>query len=211
MSGLFRQWIDEEWSTEAPLTGADWSFLPEEVIQTMIPNFMSERPATGGRLTVENSEEIEECIRECQALKESNLEFILHADKSPDVIFTEFLRSRGKKLDSSVCREMWEDKINQSMIHIIKEEVRRARPYWIDDRIKPAEGTEKFCYSFPSGHAAGARFIALQLSEKYTELKSDLIKLSERVAWTRVQAGLHFPSDIKAGLMLGETFYLIRK
>jgi acid phosphatase/acid phosphatase (class A) len=123
----------------------------------------------------------------------------------------DFLKNRGESIDMKDCRELWENSTNQQMIDIIKNEVKRSRPYWIDDRIKPTEGTEKFCYSFPSGHAAGARFMAFRLSDKFPNLKGDLLRLSERIANTRIQAGLHFPSDVKAGLALGETFYRISK
>jgi hypothetical protein len=202
--------IREEWTTDTPV-GTDWSFLPEEVVQTLIPNFMTNTPAIGGRLTVENSKEIDECIRECESLQEDNTEFIIQASSEPYTIFSEFLSTRGEDSMKDECREMWENKRLNEIIDIIKENVKRSRPYWIDNRIKPLEGTEEFSYSFPSGHATASRFIALHLSKKFPQLKSDLIKLSEQIARTRIQAGVHFPSDIKAGLALGECIYSLNK
>jgi hypothetical protein len=197
----------EEWSTEAPLTGADWSFLPEEVVQTLIPNFLTNTPAVGGRLTVEDSEEMEECIRECESLQEDSSQFIIEAAKEPYRIFSEFLSSKGEGDHLKECKSIWECNEVNKVIGIIKESVKRSRPYWKDDRIKVAEGTEKFCYSFPSGHAAGTRLIALKMADKFPKYKNDLIKLSDQIARSRVQAGIHYPSDIKAGKALGECFY----
>lgn len=196
----------EEWSTDIPV-GTDWSFLPEEVIQTLIPNFMTNTPAVGGRLTVENSKEIHECIRECESLQEDNMEFIIQSAKEPYRVFSEFLSQEGEDPHLEECKKMWENKKMLESIDGIKNTVKRSRPYWIDDRIKPADGTERFCYSFPSGHAAGSRFIALKLADKFPHLKDDLIKLSDRIAHSRVQAGVHFPSDVRAGIALGECFH----
>jgi hypothetical protein len=210
ISESFQKFVNEEWSTDTPV-GTDWSFLPEEVIQTLIPNFMTNTPAVGGRLTVENSKEIHECIRECESLQEDNTEFILQSAIEPCSVFSEFLSSKGKGNMKAECNEMWENKKLNEIIDIVKEEVKRSRPYWIDDRIKPMEGTEEFSYSFPSGHAAASRFIALYLSEKFPDLKSDLLKLSEQISRTRIQAGVHFPSDVNAGLALGECIYELNK
>jgi hypothetical protein len=206
MKGLFKDFILEEWSTEAPL-GADWSFLPEEVVQTLIPNFLSKHPAIGGRLTVENSDEIDECIRECESLQEASSEFILQSAKEPYRIFAEVLQPKGKGDFMKECKAIWENEETIKITDIIKNEVRRSRPYWIDDRIKVMEGTEKFCYSFPSGHAAATRLMALKMSDKFPSLKTDLLKLGDQIAKSRVQAGLHFPSDIEAGKALGECFF----
>jgi hypothetical protein len=205
MKGLFK--IFEEWGTEAPV-GTDWSFLPEEVIQTLIPNFMTETPPVGN-LTVENSEEIEECLRECQALRESGTEFALQSAKEPWKPFVEYLSECGESIDHSTVRKMWENPKHKKAIDLIKETVRRSRPYWIDERISPLEGTETSSYSFPSGHACETRYIALKLADQFPKRKDDLIKIGDRIARSRIQAGLHYPSDIEAGKAIGEAFHKI--
>jgi hypothetical protein len=46
--------------------------------------------------------------------------------------------------------------------------------------------------------------MAGKLSKKFPELKEKLVNLAERIAQTRVDAGVHFPSDIEAGKAIGE-------
>jgi hypothetical protein len=200
----FENFIFEEWSTEAPV-GTDWSFLPEEVVQTLIPNFLSKRPPLGN-LTVEDSKEIKECIDRNSRVLESDTDilFISEANAHPYAPFVNLIKSAGKEIKTETVKALWENSKNMRIIEKIKDAVKRSRPYWIDSRIVPVEGTETFSYSFPSGHACGAYYMAGKLSKKYPELKEDLHKLADRISNTRVEAGVHFPSDIEAGKAIGE-------
>jgi hypothetical protein len=75
----------------------------------------------------------------------------------------------------------------------------RPRPYqvaWLGKiEILPLGSTSALSPSYPSGHGAQSRLIALILGEAYPEKKEWLIKLSEFVSYSRVCMGLHFPSD----------------
>ncbi len=56
--------------------------------------------------------------------------------------------------------------------------------------------------SYPSGHAAQAYYLAHKLSRKFPELKEDFYELANMVAQSRIDRGVHFPSDIEAGKLL---------
>jgi hypothetical protein len=58
--------------------------------------------------------------------------------------------------------------------------------------------------SFPSGHATQSRLIAEVLAQLYPELKEKLIKKADKVAKSRFVGGLHYPSDLEYGKMLGQ-------
>jgi membrane-associated phospholipid phosphatase len=86
----------------------------------------------------------------------------------------------------------------------LKELTDRTRPDYSDDR------------SFPSGHSTMA-FSAATLSNRNLDLtnipdnlRSGLqagnIILASTVAWARVEAGSHYPSDVLAGAALGHFF-----
>jgi hypothetical protein len=200
--------VNEEWATESPIVGTDWSFLPEEVVQTLIPNFMTNTPPVGN-LTVENKDEIAECIRECESLQESNADFILLAAKEPYRIFSDFLHSKGEDPQLDKIRDMWNNKKHVKAIEFMKDSIRRSRPYWIDDRVSVIPGAEADSYAFPSGHACINQFIALTLGDQFPKWKRDFLQIADRIAQSRIQAGVHFPSDIKAGKALGECFHRI--
>jgi len=58
--------------------------------------------------------------------------------------------------------------------------------------------------SFPSGHAAQSTLMAYVLSELYPDLKIDLYDTADEVAYSRFIGGLHFPSDLEYGKIIGK-------
>jgi len=79
----------------------------------------------------------------------------------------------------------------------------RPRPPLLDPRIRacaplPASG------SYPSGHATQAFLWAGLLAEIFPEQRAALRERAELVAWSRIVAGVHYPSDIVAGCGLGD-------
>jgi len=57
--------------------------------------------------------------------------------------------------------------------------------------------------SFPSGHAASAFAFATAVTAELPQLSLPLYGLATAVAYSRVHTGVHFPSDVMAGAVLG--------
>ena len=94
----------------------------------------------------------------------------------------------------------------------IKLGVARARPH-LASPLAHAHG-----YSFPSGHALGAAATYLSLTLVATYRQQGAVRIAAAsagvvaaisVAATRVLLGVHFPSDVVAGLMLGWSIALL--
>ena len=84
-----------------------------------------------------------------------------------------------------------------------KELFGRQRPKFAEKRVKVAiDGQEEACY--PSGHATRGMLLALILTELAPDRKAELLERGRELGWDRVVAGVHYPSDLTAGRVLGQ-------
>ncbi len=85
---------------------------------------------------------------------------------------------------------------------LLKQLFVRERPFITHTAIDPAAAPLDR-YSFPSGHTLHAVSFAWQASAHFPELAWLLLPLAGLIAASRVVLGLHYPSDVLAGAVLG--------
>jgi membrane-associated phospholipid phosphatase len=78
----------------------------------------------------------------------------------------------------------------------------RARPRQTPDE-HPMHVRRPTSSSFPSGHSASAFAFAATLSHEYPVLTMPATALATAVAYTRLHTGVHYPSDVIVGALLG--------
>ena len=61
--------------------------------------------------------------------------------------------------------------------------------------------------SYPSGHTAQAFYLAHTLSEEFPFLSSEFFKIANKVAESRIDRGVHFPSDNDGGRLLAKALF----
>lgn len=84
----------------------------------------------------------------------------------------------------------------------------RLRPPYMDPRVKPCiEAPPRASSSYPSGHATLFNLGALVLAEIFPEQREALLAWGRKAAWSRVIAGVHFPSDVAGGRLLAENIF----
>jgi acid phosphatase (class A) len=83
-----------------------------------------------------------------------------------------------------------------------KTHFQRPRPYTVDPAIVPVAEDKSF--SYPSGHATRGTVLALILAELFPANREALLRLGRDAGWDRIVAGVHYPSDIFAGRVLGQ-------
>jgi len=82
----------------------------------------------------------------------------------------------------------------------IKQVARRERPAMV--RVERLIGVQKTT-SFPSGHAASAMAAAVLLTAFAPHLAPIWFGLASLMALSRVYVGVHYPSDVAVGAMIG--------
>src|SRR5437899_2958990 len=89
-----------------------------------------------------------------------------------------------------------------AVFKILKSLSHRQRPCQLEphcwSKVLPPDR-----FSFPSGHTMTASSIALVLTYFYPSLEFALIFLAISIALSRIVLGMHFLSDVLAGIILG--------
>jgi len=92
----------------------------------------------------------------------------------------------------------------------LKNIIKRERPYVTLKNVNHKEKDKKFLdtYSFPSGHTSTAFAMATSLSLRYSGkplLIAGLFSYSTLVAVGRIYIGVHYPSDVLGGIIIGSS------
>jgi len=97
--------------------------------------------------------------------------------------------------------------------NILKEKYyyNRARPFQYEDSVLSSAVLHNKTTnnpSYPSGHAVQAYVLAIDLAKQFPDRKDQLYEVAERIAFSRVQGGVHYPSDMHYGKEFAEKMYL---
>ncbi len=132
-------------------------------------------------------------------------------DVGMELIFDKVLVDHGYPSQKKYIKK--QKKKNKDIVRYYKDIFNRKRPSrlakelgidWRSDG--KAMGTAD-SPSYPSGHTTQAYYVAYVLSEKYPELSDKIFEVANMVAQSRIDRGVHFPSDCEAGKRLAQKIY----
>ena len=93
--------------------------------------------------------------------------------------------------------------ISLTLVEILKHIVLRSRPWVVLPGVRLLEAAQGPDLSFPSGHAAAAFALATLVALRFPRTILPAFLLATGVALARIYLGVHFPSDVLAGAVLG--------
>jgi acid phosphatase (class A) len=87
-----------------------------------------------------------------------------------------------------------------------KKHWQRIRPYlaYPERFTDPVEHKARTDYSYPSGHSTRGTVFSLLLAELVPDKRDAILAKGREIGWLRVEGGVHFPTDIYAGRVLGQ-------
>lgn len=110
------------------------------------------------------------------------------------------------------CAQVLEEALGdgESLNKIAKLKFRRLRPPYFDARVKPCVKILPFpageppagFYSYPSGHSTSIFILAELVSDLVPDRREAMQDWAHKAAWSRMFAGVHFPSDDVGGMRL---------
>jgi len=145
--------------------------------------------------------ELEELRERTTTIATPDLQFAKDSEKDHYGLWIKILHNNG----IAVPRTFFENIANNTdgLVYTLKYHYNRPRPaqlgYYHDIEVHPAIYTNANSPAFPSGHAMEARLFALILSEKYPFAADKIMDLGDKMAESRLNAGLHYRSDTEFG------------
>ena len=118
------------------------------------------------------------------------------------------LLTQGAAAAPTVGRMLLAGAVCLALYKWLKARTTRPRPCAQNDRIQPRVAPLDE-YSFPSGHTLHAVSFTLIAVYDYPPLAWLLLPFALLVALSRVVLGLHYPSDVLAGALLGASLALL--
>lgn len=98
--------------------------------------------------------------------------------------------------------------ISQIIVHSLKRILSRERPYKILEQLNTF-GINLKDYSFPSGHSAASFSIATTLALNVPKLSALVFIIAIIIGISRIYLGVHYPTDVAAGIVIGFSISLI--
>ena len=147
-----------------------------------------------------------EVLQNCYLKPSLSERFLDLSHEKSEAIFKKYCKENGLKTDFKKIK-----KLNKQLSKVVKkakDKYQRLRP---KDYMKktgeqfPYHDIEEMeSYSYPSGHTAHAYFTSGILSKEFPDHLNEFRTLAELIGQSRIDNGVHYPSDIEYGRYIGE-------
>lgn len=215
---LFRIWKmpeAKEPTKKASLASLQWG-EPTEVQAEKMGRTSTRFPFEVSDLELRNPPSLDFTLWELGVLAQAaqeraeHLRFIQIADQDFTLLFRELCGSLGVEFPQADLESLMEEA--EPLILKLKFHWNRARPHQVAEshglRFHAMPSLSAKSPAYPSGHTIQAQLVSQELIRRYPE-HADIIKtMADKISWTRVQAGYHWPSDLVYGEEVAEFMWV---
>lgn len=172
----------------------------------MAQKIINEAPLNSSEITKQDLEELEARLKSTTS---EEITFAKYVDKTEN--FANLFIDIIKEEDSNISIDDFFriDSQTESILYYLKDKINRPRPYQLAKAlqydINPIIKTNACSASYPSGHALSGYFVSQYFANKYPNLKDRLLELGEKIANSRINVGIHFPSDSMISKQIADT------
>ena len=130
-------------------------------------------------------------------------------DEAHGDVFNDFLKSEGIRDQRPTIKKWHNSVLIPVLLH--KTYFNSPRPHQLAQKYNIPFSYDKLkttqTASYPSGHTTQAYYVALHLSDLYPHLRERFFDIAEGISNSRIDRGVHFPSDIEGGKLLAQALY----
>lgn len=145
-------------------------------------------------------------VQDCHLKPSLSAKFLDLSHEKVEKVFKKYCDENNLKYDKPTLKRL--NKQLSKVVKKVKDKYQRQRPkdfmLSVGDNFPCENIPDMDSYSYPSGHTAHAYFNAGILSKEYPEHANELRTLAELIGQSRLDNGVHFPSDVEFGRYIGE-------
>lgn len=149
--------------------------------------------------SIETKSEIEEMITIQESLDDNDLKLIKKAEKDLLGLINKRLMELGGA-DEIVLLEKIID-MTDPLLYKLKNFYNRPRPHQLaralNLKMYPVISSNASSAAYPSGHTLDSYMCGWIIGQKYPELADQIATYCEELSFTRLQAGVHYRSDLE--------------
>lgn len=140
------------------------------------------------------------------SLTDEELDFAIRAERHHFKEWSRFCLENGIIVHEYVFKQM--EANTDGLVYFLKNHYNRPRPFQLglhlNIPVEPAVNHSANSAAYPGGHAFDAKLISLVLSSKYPGKADKFEEFADRVSESRLNLGLHYPSDNQFGYDLAK-------
>ena len=148
--------------------------------------------------------EVNKVIEICHSATEEQIEEYKLCDTDASYFIKKYMDNNDLEYDNAVIEYI--EKQCVPIVRHYKNHFNRPRPYQVaayyNLELRRFKTETAKTPSYPSGHTVQPLVVALHYARKYPNHKSNLEAMANKCGYGRVIAGLHYPADYNAGVLL---------